>query len=174
DALRELALQQVRDAARELDDVEPTRDLGAGVVEHLAVLGRDRAGDVLGVRVEEVAEAEQDPGALAERGAAPCGERTARRVDRGIDVALARERDALADRSRGGIEDVADTAGLVVRGRPVDPVGDDGERRERRRAGHRTSLAARRPDDNPVTVPRPEQGRRAWRRSTSTARRSEE
>ena len=44
------ALQQVRDAARELDALEATGDLAPGVVEHLAVLAGDQRGEVVAVR----------------------------------------------------------------------------------------------------------------------------
>ena len=44
DLLGELALQQMRDAAGELDDLDAARDLALRVGEHLAVLGGDRCG----------------------------------------------------------------------------------------------------------------------------------
>ena len=47
--LRVAALQQVRDPARELDDLEPARDLAERVGEHLAVLGGEEPRDVLAV-----------------------------------------------------------------------------------------------------------------------------
>ena len=46
DLLGRLALEQVRGAAGELDDLEPALDLPARVVERLAVLGGDHAGQV--------------------------------------------------------------------------------------------------------------------------------
>ena len=53
DVLGDLALQQVRDADRELDDFEPARHLAEGVVMGLAVLGRDQLGDPVGVLLQQ-------------------------------------------------------------------------------------------------------------------------
>ena len=66
-------LQQVGDATGELHALEPTGDLAPGVVEHLAVLGGEEGGDVVGVSGDQLAEAEHRPGPAAERGRAPVG-----------------------------------------------------------------------------------------------------
>ena len=71
DRLGRLALQQVRGAAGELDHLEPALDLAARVVDGLAVLGRDHARELAGVRGDELAEAEQDVRAARERLRAP-------------------------------------------------------------------------------------------------------
>ncbi len=47
DALGEAALEQVRDAAGELDDLEAAGDLAERVGEDLAVLGGDDRGEVV-------------------------------------------------------------------------------------------------------------------------------
>ena len=60
--LGELALQQLRDAARELDVLDPACDFAERVGVHLAVLGRDDRGELLAVAVEELAEPEQHLG----------------------------------------------------------------------------------------------------------------
>ena len=61
------ALQELGDTARELDALEPAGDLTTRVVEHLAVLTRDDRGQLVAMRVDQVAEAEQHPGAEARR-----------------------------------------------------------------------------------------------------------
>ena len=71
DLLGRLALQQVRRAARELDDLEAALDLAARVVDGLAVLGGDDPGELVGVRGEQLAEPEQHVRALGERLRAP-------------------------------------------------------------------------------------------------------
>src|SRR6185312_17529740 len=53
--LTEPALEQFRDAAAELDHLEPAGDLAERVREHLAVLGGEDLGDVLTVLVDELA-----------------------------------------------------------------------------------------------------------------------
>ena len=53
DRVAVLALQQLRDAAGELDDLEPARDLAARIGEHLAVLARDEGGELAGVLLDE-------------------------------------------------------------------------------------------------------------------------
>ena len=69
DVVAELAFQQLRNAARELDDLEPARELAFGVGEHLAVLARDQRGQLVEVRVEQLLEAEH---ARARASAAAC------------------------------------------------------------------------------------------------------
>ena len=101
--LGEAALQQRRDPAAELDHLEPARDLAQRVGEHLAVLGREQLRDVLAVLVEELADREEELGALRERqsrarrGTPPSPPATARSTsstDREVDLArlLARRR----------------------------------------------------------------------------------
>ena len=52
------ALQQLRDAAGELDALEAAGDLAEGVGAHLAVLAGDEGGELVAVPVEQLAEAE--------------------------------------------------------------------------------------------------------------------
>ena len=68
---RHLALEQLADPAGELDDLEAALHLAARVVEHLAVLARDDAGEVVAVAVDQLAEAEQHRRAAADRGRRP-------------------------------------------------------------------------------------------------------
>ena len=82
DRVAVLALQQLRDAAGELDDLEPARDLAARIGEHLAVLARDDRGELAGMLLDQVAEPEQDARAAERRRVRPLGEGRARRGDR--------------------------------------------------------------------------------------------
>ena len=65
----------MREAAAELDHLEPARHLAHRVGEHLAVLGGQELRDLLALLVEELADREEELGALRERERAPGGER---------------------------------------------------------------------------------------------------
>ena len=62
-----LALEQLRDAARVLDHLEPATHLTERVRDDLAVLRGDRRGQLVGVRDQLLPEREQHAGALADR-----------------------------------------------------------------------------------------------------------
>ena len=62
DVLGELPLQQMGDAAGELDHLDPPGHLAPGVLDHLAVLVGDQPGQVVAVPVGELAEGEEDAG----------------------------------------------------------------------------------------------------------------
>ena len=79
-------LSERRDAAGELDHLEPARDLAHRVGEHLAVLGGEDPREVLSVRVEELADREEELGALRERRRAPRLERLGGVLDRRGDL----------------------------------------------------------------------------------------
>ena len=67
DVLGDLALQQVRDADGELDDLEPAGHLAERVVVGLAVLGRDQLGDLVGVLHQQELELVEDARAAQRR-----------------------------------------------------------------------------------------------------------
>ena len=69
DLRREVALQQLRHAARELDALEAALHLTGRVGERLAVLGGDHRGQLLLAAHHRLAHREQQVGALAERAA---------------------------------------------------------------------------------------------------------
>ena len=74
------------DAAGELDDLDATGHLAPGVLQDLAVLGGDQPGQVVTVRVGQLAEGEQDPAPCRERGVPPRPERLGGRLDGVVDV----------------------------------------------------------------------------------------
>jgi hypothetical protein len=67
DAVRMLALEQLRDAAGELDDLQPALHLAQRIGQGLAVLGGEQAGDVGLVLLDQIAELEHHPGAALRR-----------------------------------------------------------------------------------------------------------
>ena len=103
-------LSRCAEPARELDDLQPARDLAARVGEHLAVLARDDRGQLVLVRVEQLAEREQDLRALGERRGAPLGAGGRGGLHGAIDVGGRRERNARDDLAGGGIGHLADDA----------------------------------------------------------------
>src|SRR5205814_8471109 len=82
--LGEPALQQRGEAAAELDHLESARNLAERVREHLAVLGREQAGEILTMRVEELADAEEELGAPPQRERTPLRESTLRGLDSSV------------------------------------------------------------------------------------------
>ena len=86
DLLAEAALEQVRDAAGELEVLEAARDLAQRVGRDLAVLGGQQRGEVAAMGVDEVPDPEQDLGALRERGRAPGRERRLGGGDGGVHL----------------------------------------------------------------------------------------
>ena len=117
--LGEAALEQLRHAAGELDVLQAAGDLAGGVGEHLAVLGGDDRGQLVGVR------------RAAARGTrtAPPSAATARRERHSRAAAL-----ALADRGVDlGGDGQVDLAGLLAGGRVEDRAGAAGRARRRRR-----------------------------------------
>ena len=115
DMAGELALQEMRDAAAEIDHLDAALDLADGIGVGLAVLGRDRRGDAVGVGVEQLLEAEHEAGALERRRVGPGGQRQLGRGDRGVELGRRRQRQdgrLLAGRR---IEDRRCVRGLVER-----------------------------------------------------------
>ena len=66
DLLRITALEQVRDAGRELEVLQAAGDLAERVGRNLAVLGSQERGQLLAVLIDQVPDAEHDLGALRE------------------------------------------------------------------------------------------------------------
>jgi len=86
DLFAHATLQQVRDAAAELDHLEAARHLTHRVREHLAVLGRQELRDLLALRVEQLADREEELGAPGERQGAPRGRSGLRGLNGTVDL----------------------------------------------------------------------------------------
>ena len=105
--LAEAALQQLRQAAGELDHLQAARDLAARVRQHLAVLAGEAGRERLRVARDQVAEREQHLRAAPQRGVAPAGERARRRVHRAVERGRVGERHLRLPGPGRGVPDVA-------------------------------------------------------------------
>ena len=119
------ALQQMRDAAGELDHFEAALDVAAGVGNRLAVLGgeqRREAVEFLLHQVEKLehARARGAAGWWRPRPAAP----PARIGDRVLDLGMLGQRDPRLDLAGIGIEDVAEAARPALDGLAADEMAD--------------------------------------------------
>ena len=103
--LRELTLQQMGDAAGELDHLDTPGHLPAGILQDLPVLGGDRAGEVLAVAVTELAEGEEDAAAGGERRPPPLLPRRPGGADGAVDVVGRGQHHLGHLASGGGVED---------------------------------------------------------------------
>jgi hypothetical protein len=149
DVLGEAALEQVRDAAGELGDLEPAGDLADRVGDDLAVLGGDELGDLGLALVEQLAETEEHLGALGQRGPLPrrlpCGLRGGDDLAHELGGGEVEHAGLLAG---GGVEHRAGARGAALPGSAADEVGDAGGGRAHREvAGVRRALVVRRGAD---------------------------
>src|SRR6185503_14635402 len=101
------ALQQVRNAAGELDHLEAALDVALGVRERLAVLGREQRREAVVFGLHELEELEHDAGAPLRIGGRPGRLRGRRIGDRRLDLGFRRESDPRLHLTGVGIEDVA-------------------------------------------------------------------
>ncbi len=122
--LGEAALEQARDAARELEVLETPGDLAQGVRWDLAVLRGQQCGDVRPVRLDQVPDPEHDVGALGERRRAPGRECRLGRRDGRVDVRARREVDVLGQATGGRIVDRPFPGRGPDHGPPADPMAD--------------------------------------------------
>ena len=123
--LAEAALQQVRDAARELDVLEAAGDLAERVGRDLAVLGGQQRRDLVAVRVDQVPDPEEDLGPLRERRRPPGRERTASaRPRRRRPPRPSRSRPRVASRAGRRVVDRTASARRALDCAPADPVVD--------------------------------------------------
>ena len=81
-----LALEQVRDADGELDDLDTALDVAAGVGQRLAVLERQQLGELVDVLVDQLDEPHQHPGPALRVPRGPVLLRLDGRRHRGVDV----------------------------------------------------------------------------------------
>ena len=71
DVLRHLALEQVRNAHRELNHFDTASDFTQRIVMHLAMFRRNQRCDAISIRFQQIAELVQDTGATQRRRASP-------------------------------------------------------------------------------------------------------
>ena len=121
--LRVVPLQEVGDAARELDDLEAALHRAGRVVEGLAVLFGDDPRDIPLAPLEEVAEPHQDPRPPQRGRVPPAGERGAGAAHRGVDVIGGRERHRAHGAAGRGIGDDALPGAGRVGAAAVHPQG---------------------------------------------------
>ncbi len=105
DLVRVLALEQLRDAAGELDHLEAAADLALRVGEDLAVLGRNQLSKFLHVRGDELAELEQHGRALGQGDVAPGVGGGAGGGDGGVQVGPVGQPQLRGDGAGGGVVD---------------------------------------------------------------------
>ncbi len=86
-------LQEVRDAAGELDVLDAARHLSPRVFEDLAVLGRDGGGELVTTGIEQLTQAEQQAGPPGQRGEAPLVGRLEGRCHHRVDLGRRGESD---------------------------------------------------------------------------------
>ena len=110
DLLAEFALEKMRNAARELDDLEAARHFAARIGKHLAMLRGDERGEFIGMLFDEVAELEHHAGAGEGRGRGPFGERIGRSFHGGVDIGRVAHTNFSRELTGRGIEDVAEVA----------------------------------------------------------------
>ena len=118
------SLQQVRDAAGELDVLEAAGHLTLGVGQHLAVLAGDDRGQVVAVGVEQLAQAEERGGASAERRRAPRRRGLDRDLHGVVDLGGRRQRHLGRLHAARRVEDGARASRGAGFDPTVDPVPD--------------------------------------------------
>ena len=120
-----LALQQRREAAAELDHLEPARDLAHRVGEHLAVLRRQQLRDLLATLVRRArGSAKKSSARFASDTARHVANACLRRLDGGVDLLDRREVDRAGLTAGRGVVDGAAAARLPGDAAPADPVAD--------------------------------------------------
>ena len=133
DVGQNLAHEQRRDAAGELDHLDAAPHVATGFHEGLAVLAGDELGEGLEMVFEQHLEAEEDAGALGGRGVGPGGKGGAGGLDGVVHGGGGAERGLRDDLAARGIED-----GRGLRGRGGEPLAADeiGNGSERGGSGH--------------------------------------
>ena len=122
--LAEVALEERRDPAHELDDLDPALHLAHRVGEDLPVLGRQEPGELLAMLVDELVDPEHEVRALRERPLPPLRERGLGGCDRAVDL-LDRSEVHLSRLLAGrGVVDRPSPAARPPHALPADPVRD--------------------------------------------------
>ena len=123
-ALGVLALEQMRDAAGELDHFEPALDVALGVGEGLAVLGGEQPREVVEFPLQQLEELEHHARAPLRIGRGPGRLRRLGVGDRVLDLGLLGEGDLGLHLAGIGIEHVAGAAGRALHLLAADEVAD--------------------------------------------------
>jgi hypothetical protein len=118
------ALQEVGDAAGELDVLEPPCQLTGRIGPHLAVLARDQRAELGGVLLEQVPEAEEDVRAPGQRRVPPAREGLGGGRDGEVDLLRGGERDLRLLAPGGRVLHRCRAAGGAGRALAADPVLD--------------------------------------------------
>src|SRR5262249_24168291 len=89
----------------------PAGQLALGVGQHLAVLSGDDRGQPVGLALDQVAEAEQHPGAHMRRGRGPAGESLGGGIDRSAALFGGGKGNPAGYLAAGRVIDIAEAAG---------------------------------------------------------------
>jgi CBS domain-containing protein len=100
-----VTLEQLRDAAGELDDVDAAHHLALCVREHLAVLGGDHRRELVAMLVEQAEELVEHAGAADRRRVGPAVEGLLRGGDGRLDIGHAAQVQLARDGAGGRVED---------------------------------------------------------------------
>ena len=114
DVLGHLALQEVWDADRELDDLETAGHLAERVVMGLAVLGRDQLSDLVGALLQQELELVEDPRAPQRRCLRPSRPGRFGHRDDLAHLLICRQRHPLLHRASRWVEDIREAAGACL------------------------------------------------------------
>ncbi|MDR8759042.1 hypothetical protein FEP90_00711 [Burkholderia multivorans] len=134
-----VALQQLRNPAREFDDVDAARDFALRVGEHLAVLGGDDRRERVAMLVHQLQETVQHARAANRRRRGPVRKRRGGRRDGPLYFAVVGQCDATHRAAERRIEDVLEAAAAAGHRRAVEVVADVGIGRIRGNRVHRVS-----------------------------------
>ncbi len=114
----------MRDAGRELDVLQASRDLAQRIGPDLAVLARQERRDLLAMLVDQVPHPEQDLGPSADARRTPTWKGRLRGSNRRVDLLDRCEVDLSGRLARGGVIDGALAAARARHPGTVDPVID--------------------------------------------------
>ncbi|MPL73124.1 hypothetical protein SDC9_18917 [bioreactor metagenome] len=118
------ALEKGRRAHADLDHLEPALHVAARIGQGLAMLARDELGQLVHMRVDQVAEFHHHPGAALRVGRGPDRLRGGGGGNRRVEFRGGGERDARLHLARRRVVDVSETAGRARHQLAVDPVSD--------------------------------------------------
>ena len=112
----------MRRAHAELDHLKAALNVALGVGKGLAMLGRQRLGQLVHVAVDQAHEFHHHPGAALGVGGTPFDLRFGRAFDGMVQFGLGGQRQARLNLARGGVEDIAEPARRTLVFLAVDPV----------------------------------------------------